>query len=202
MIRFLQYLEEQKLNTAVMAFGRMNPPTVGHEKLVDKVKEIAGKHNAHHEIILSHSQDSKKNPLHADDKVAHAKRAFPDTNITAASKEHPTFLQHAARLHQAGHEHLIMVAGSDRVDEYKEKLNKYNGTHPGALFNFKKITVKSAGHRDPDAEGTTGMSASKMREHAASGNKKQFMSGAPSKMSDEHKHELYKSVRRGMGLDQ
>lgn len=200
MINFKQFLEEQKLKTAVMAFGRMNPPTVGHEKLVDKVHEIAKQHDAHHEVILSHSQDAKKNPLSSEDKVKHAKRAFPGTNIVAASKEHPTFLQHAAKLHQQGHEHLIMVAGSDRVGEYKEKLHKYNGTHPGALYNFKKITVKSAGQRDPDAEGTEGMSASKMREHASQGNKQHFMSGAPSKMSDKHKEELYHDTRTGMGI--
>lgn len=199
MIRFLSFLLEEKLNTVVMAFGRMNPPTSGHEKLVQKVHEIANQHNAHHEVILSHSQDAKKNPLTADEKLKHAKRAFPETNIKTSSKEQPTFLQHAARLNKEGHEHLIMVAGSDRVDEYKEKLEKYNGTHPKALYNFKKITVKSAGQRDPDAEGTTGMSASKMRDHATNGRKAHFMSGAPSRMSDEHKEELYHDVRKGMG---
>jgi len=153
-------------NPVVMAFGRMNPPTIGHEKLVNKVKEIAHDLHAPHHIILSHSSDAKKNPLSIQDKVKHAKRFFPNTNIEASSKEHPTFLQHAARLHQAGHDHLVMVGGSDRVEEFHKKLQQYNGTGPGKLYNFKKIEVKSAGHRDPDAEGAEGMSASKMREHA------------------------------------
>lgn len=194
-------IEEKKgLNPVVMTFGRMNPPTTGHEKLVAKVKEIAHEHSAPHHVVLSSTQDKKKNPLTAQQKLTHAKRAFPGTNLSVATKEHPTFLQHAAKLHKAGHNHLIMVAGSDRIPEYKELLSKYNGTHEGALFNFKKIDVKSAGHRDPDAEGTEGMSASKMREHATKGEYHHFKNGLPDHMSDAHKKEVYHDVRKGMGL--
>jgi len=194
-------IEESKdLKPVVMAFGRMNPPTTGHEKLVSKVKEIAANHNAPHHVILSQTQDKKKNPLSAEQKLKHAKRAFPNTNISVATKEHPTFIQHAAKLNAAGHKHLIMVAGSDRIGEYHDLLHKYNGTHEGALFNFKKIEVKSAGHRDPDAEGTEGMSASKMRSHAQAGEYHHFKTGLPDHMSDAHKKELYRDVRSGMGI--
>ncbi len=86
---------------AVMAFGRMNPPTTGHAKLVDKVRQLAQQHNAHHEVIVSHSQDPKKNPLTQAQKIKHVKRYFPGVNITGSSKEHPNFLEHAKRLHQA-----------------------------------------------------------------------------------------------------
>ncbi len=91
-------------------------------------------------------------------KLKHAKRFFPDTNLSTSSKESPTFLDQASKLHKSGVTHLHMIAGSDRVPEYKKKLAQYNGKHEGALFNFKKITVHSAGERDPDAEGTEGMS--------------------------------------------
>jgi len=187
---------------AVMAFGRMNPPTTGHAKLVDKVRQLAQQHNAHHEVIVSHSQDPKKNPLTQAQKIKHVKRYFPGTNITGSSSEQPNFLEHAKRLHQAGHDHLIVVAGSDRVKEYHKILHKYNGTHQGALFNFKKISVVSAGSRDPDAEGTEGMSASKMREHAKSGNFGEFRKGVPSHVSDKHAKELYHDTRKGMGLNE
>jgi len=213
MKKFLQKIEEntQTHKPVVMAFGRMNPPTTGHEKLVDKVKELAKDYNATHHVIISHSVDAKKNPLDVKRKLIHAKRFFPDTNIEASSKEHPTFLQHAARLHAMGHDHLIMVAGSDRIPEYEKKLEQYNGTHKGALYNFKKIEVKSAGQRDPDAEGAEGMSASKMREHAQNNRfhdyndekgKKQpgFKSGIPSHVSDKHAKELFRDVRSGMGI--
>ena len=165
---FLEVLQEDKNGEVhhVMTFGRMNPPTTGHLKLIDKVKEVAAKHKAGHTVITSHSQDKNKNPLSAEQKVKHLKRYSPGTNFAASDKEHPTLLHHAAKLHKQGVTHLHMVVGSDRVKEMKEKLAKYNGTHPGALYNFKKITVHSAGHRDPDAEGTTGMSGTKMREHA------------------------------------
>jgi hypothetical protein len=197
---FKRFLEEQKEKHAVLAFGRMNPPTVGHAKLVDKVKDVAKEVGGTHHVVISHSQDAKKNPLSAQDKVKHAKRFFPDTNISTSDKEHPTFLQHAAKLHKAGATHLHMIAGSDRVDEYKTKLAQYNGKHKGALYNFKHITVHSAGERDPDAEGVSGMSASKMRGHAETGNFKEFKKGIPKHVAPEHAKELYHDVRKGMNL--
>lgn len=199
-MKFSDFLREQKEKHAVLAFGRMNPITSGHEKLVNKVKDIATKVGGSHIIVLSHTQDSKKNPLSAAQKVKHAKRAFPGTNFTASSKQAPTFFDHAEKLYNQGVTHLHMVGGSDRVDEYKNLLNKYNGTKKGARFNFKSIQVHSAGERDPDAEGTTGISASKMREYATSGNYKGFKKGAPSSMSDEHVKQMYNDVRRGMNL--
>jgi len=197
---FKQFLEEQKEKHAVLAFGRMNPPTVGHAKLVDKVKEVAKEVGGSHHVVISHSQDEKKNPLSAQDKLKHAKRFFPDTNLSTSDKEHPTFLQHAAKLHKAGATHLHMIAGSDRVDEYKSKLAQYNGKHKGALYNFKHITVHSAGERDPDAEGVSGMSASKMRGHAENGNFKEFKKGIPKHVAPEHAKELYHDVRKGMNI--
>ena len=197
---FKQFLDEQKEKHAVLAFGRMNPPTVGHAKLVDKVKDVAKEVGGTHHVVISHSQDAKKNPLSAQDKLKHAKRFFPDTNLSTSDKEHPTFLQHAAKLHKAGATHLHMIAGSDRVDEYKTKLAQYNGTHKGALYNFKHITVHSAGERDPDAEGVSGMSASKMRGHAETGNFKEFKKGIPKHVAPEHAKELYHDVRKGMNL--
>lgn len=199
---YRSFITEAKkaLKTVVMAFGRMNPPTVGHQKLVNRVRELADRHNAHHEVIVSHSQDAQKNPLSQEQKLKHAKRYFPGTNIVGSSKEHPNFLAHAQRLHQAGHEHLVMVAGQDRVKEFHDTLKRYNGTHPGALFNFKKISVVSAGARDPDAEGVEGMSASKMREHAKNNNFDEFRKGVPGHVSDEHAKELFHDTRKGMGL--
>ena len=184
----------------VMTFGRMNPPTTGHMKLIDKVHEIAKKNHATHSVVTSHSQDSKKNPLSAEQKLKHLKRYSPGTHFEASSKEHPTFLHHAAELHKKGVTHLHMVVGSDRTKEMKEKLHKYNGKHEGALYNFKKITVHSAGHRDPDAEGAEGMSASKMREHAKNNEHHEFRKGVPSHVSDTHAKELLKDTRKGMGL--
>lgn len=201
MLSFNKFLAEEKLKTTVMAFGRMNPPTAGHEKLVNKVKEVADKHDGDHVVVLSHSQDAKKNPLSPEAKVTHAKNLFPGTNMKASSKEHPTFLHHASELHKSGTEHLVMVAGSDRVNEYKEKLDQYNGqTGAHGHFNFKKISVVSAGARDPDAEGVEGMSASKMREHASTGNYGKFKEGLPSRTKEVHAKQLYNDVRKGMNV--
>jgi hypothetical protein len=197
---FINYLQEAAEKHHVLAFGRMNPITSGHEAVVNKVHEVAKKQKAEHSVVVSHSQDAKKNPLTGEQKVKHAKHAFPGTNVSAASKDKPTILHHAAELHKKGVQHLHVVAGSDRHEAMHELLHKYNGKDSAhGHYNFKSITVHSSGARDPDAEGTKGMSASKMREHAASGNQKAFHAGAPSKMSDAHKAEMYKDVRKGMG---
>ena len=199
---FLEVLQEEESSGKhhVMTFGRMNPPTTGHLKLIDKVKEVAHKQGAEHSVVVSHSQDAKKNPLSGEQKVKHLKRYSPGTNFSSSSKEHPTFLSHAEHLHKKGVTHLHMVVGSDRVKEMKEKLHKYNGTHKGALYNFKKIHVHSAGHRDPDAEGEEGVSGTKMRHHASTNNFKEFRKGVPEHVSDKHAKELIHDTRKGMGL--
>ena len=199
-MKFKEFIQESKEKHAVLAFGRMNPPTTGHGKLVDKVKDIAKEHGASHHVVLSHTQDKAKNPLSSETKVKHAKRFFPNTNITVSDKEHPNFLTQAAKLHKQGVTHLHMVAGSDRVGEYHKLLHKYNGTHEDALFNFKHIKVHSAGERDPDAEGASGMSASKMRAHASGGNFKEFKKGIPNHVPEHHAKELYNDVRHHMGV--
>lgn len=182
----------------VFTFGRMNPPTVGHEKLINHVKSLADKQDADHLIIASHSQDSKKNPLPSEEKQEHLHRLFPDTNITSSSKEAPSFLHHLKNMHDQGYTHVTMVAGADRVPEFQEKIDKYN--KPGGDFNFKSVKVVSAGARDPDAEGTEGMSASKMREHAKMGNFMSFKAGLPSNANHEHARQIYDSVRSHMGI--
>ena len=199
---FLAEDADQPKKPVVFAFGRMNPPTTGHVKLVDKVHELAKKHSAYHQVVLSASQDKKKNPLSVSTKVKHAKRFFPHTNIKAASSSEPTLMHHAARYSKAGHDHLIMVAGSDRVEQYSKLLHTYNGKpdKSGKIpYSFKKIDVVSAGERDPDSEGAVGMSATKMREHASKNNFKEFRKGVPSHVSHEHAKELFHDVRKSMG---
>lgn len=200
-MEFKDFIKEEKEKHAVLAFGRVNPPTIGHEKLVNKTKEVAQEVGGTHHVVLSHSQDSAKNPLTSQQKLKHAKRFFPDTNLSVSTKEHPNFLSHAAKLHKAGATHLHMVAGSDRIPEYEKTLHKYNGVKgPHGHFNFKKITMHSAGARDPDAEGAEGMSASKMRGHASSGNFGEFKKGIPSHVPEKHAKELYHDVRKGMSI--
>jgi predicted RNA binding protein YcfA (HicA-like mRNA interferase family) len=200
-MRFKDFLTEKTEKHGVLAFGRMNPVTVGHEKLVNKVQDIAKTVGGSAHIVVSHSQDTKKNPLTAEQKVKHAKRAFPGVNVSASDSSAPNFLAQASKLHKQGITHLHMVGGADRVDEFHKLLHKYNGVKgPHGHFNFKHITVHSAGDRDPDAEGVEGMSASKMREHASKGNFKEFRKGVPSRMNDSHAKEMYNDVRQGMGL--
>jgi cytidyltransferase-like protein len=182
----------------VLTYGRMNPPTTGHLALIKKVHDVADKHEAGHTVVTSHSHDKKKNPLSPEQKLKHLKRFSPKTNIKASSAEHPTILHHAADLHKKGVTHLHVVVGSDRKKEMTTLLNRYNNKKAGhGHYNFKKITVHSAGHRDPDSEGTSGVSGTKQREHAKSGNFHEFRKGVPEHVSDKHAKELMHDVQQG-----
>ena len=121
---------------------------------------------------------------------------FPGVNINVADESNKTIIDHVKKLNTAGHKHLVMVVGSDRVPEVKKLLDKYNGSE----FNFKKIDVVSAGNRDPDAEGPTGMSATKMRAHAIGGKWGEFQKGIPSHVAPEHAKEMYNELRKAMDI--
>lgn len=180
---------------AVMTFGRMNPPTVGHAKLISKVREIAAQHNADHHIFVSQTQDKAKNPLTHRDKVSIIRKMIPRANVRS-DQDAKTIMHAAKTLHSQGYKKLTVVAGSDRVKEFHDLLNKYNGKEDH--YNFDRIHVVSAGDRDPDAEGVEGMSASKMRGFAKNNDFDSFAQGVPNR---KHAKELYKAVRKGMQLE-
>ena len=190
--------EEAGAKHHVLAFGRMNPPTTGHMAVIHKVHDVADKNNADHTVVTSHTQDKKKNPLSAEQKLKHLKRYSHKTNFKAASSEKPTILHHAADLAKKGVTHLHVVVGSDRKKEMHDLLHKYNGNKAEKTpYNFKKITVHSAGKRDADSESSSGMSATKQREHAKSGNFEKFRKGVPEHVSDKHAKELMHDVQSG-----
>jgi len=178
-------MKEATGKTAVFTFGRMNPPTTGHEKLIQKVADVAKQHGAKGHIVLSHSHDNKNNPIPQDKKIGYVQKINKNVHVHGSDKDAPNFLSQAKKFHSQGHDHLVMVAGSDRVGEYEKILNKYNG-HPDH-FNFKSIKVVSAGQRDPDSEGTTGISGTKMRAFAKSGDEASFKGGLPKALHGQHK---------------
>lgn len=190
---FLRELFESP-RTAVVAFGRMNPPTIGHQKLVDKIKSLPGDHY----VFLSQSQKPKTDPLSFEDKLRYAKFFFP--NVTVGHPEVKTIIQALQKLEQLGYENIVYVAGSDRVQSFEELLNKYNGQADKAgniPYNFKSIKIVSAGERDPDADGAEGMSASKMRQSAVDNDLESFKQGVP---QQEVADEMFAAVRQGMGV--
>ena len=180
---------------AVMAFGRMNPPTTGHEKLMYAVRKEANRQGASAYIIASHSHDSEKNPLHPNKKLGYLKKIAPvGVSVSVSSKEHPNLLHHASRLYAAGHDHLTVVAAGEREEEFYTLLHKYNGKKgPHGHYNFKSIKIHSAGKRDPDAEGTEGISGTKMRAHAKAGDHESFQAGLP-KALHKYTKEIMKHV--------
>ena len=174
----------------VMAFGRMNPPTGGHEGVINKVKEVASEYNAAHEIVLSGSEDPEKNPLSSDQKVKYAKKFFPGTNISAATKDAPDFLTHAAKAFAAGHRELIMVAGPDRIEDFRKTLAAYNGRQGRhGYYKFDHIKVVAS-------ERVPGKSGTEMRGYAAKGDYDSFRAGLPSTASPTDTRTLYRDVKR------
>ena len=199
-MRSFREISEASGDTAVFTFGRFNPPTTGHEKLIDALaresKKVSGSKMY---VFASHSQDPKKNPLPYPKKIAYMKKMFPKykSNITTAKQRN--VFEIATFLHDKGHRAVVMVVGSDRVDEFDRLLNQYNGVKGRhGYYGFDSIEVVSAGERDPDAEGVEGMSASKMRAAAAEGEFDQFKQGLPSGFKDAKK--LFRDVLAGMGI--
>jgi nicotinic acid mononucleotide adenylyltransferase len=191
MKNYRQLVKELPSKKVVFAFGRFQPPTTGHELLVNAVKKLAGT-TADHVIYASKTEDKKSNPLPGARKVYFLKRMFPKTNFVAASAEVRTPIEAAKELNKK-YKNIVLVAGSDRVASFQKLLNDYNGKE----YHFDTIEVVSAGERDPDSDTASGMSGTKMRSHAASGNYKEFKKGIPSHVHDEHAKELYNDVRTG-----
>jgi len=186
---------EAKGKSIAFAFGRFNPPTIGHEKLINKVKSVP---TNDYKIYLSRSEDPKKNPLSPRDKLSIMKKMFPSHARNIEINRTNMVLDIATELYNKGYTDITMVAGSDRVREFEGILKKYNGVKSRhGLYDFNTINVVSAGERDPDAEGATGMSASKMRAAAAKGDLKSFEKGLPSGVDAE---DIMKQVRKGMRL--
>jgi len=189
-----EYLPEAK--SVAFTFGRFNPPTTGHEKLISKVKSLP---TNDYKIYLSRSEDPKKNPLSARQKLDYMKKMFPQHARNIEVNTSNMVLDIATNLYKKGYKEVSMVVGSDRVREFETILKKYNDVKSRhGYYNFDKINVVSAGERDPDAEGVSGMSASKMRDAAQKGDVKSFSQGLPRGFGDVEK--LFKDVRRGMNL--
>ena len=196
---FSQYLIEEE-STVYFTFGRMNPPTIGHGKLLDKLASKSGRNP--YKIFLSQSQDSKKNPLTYTDKIKHVRKMFPKHGRQVMiNKKIRTAIEAVVALYNQGYKSVVMVVGDDRVREFDILLNKYNGKKgPHGIYNFSSINTVSAGSRDPDSEGVDGMSASKMRAAAAEKDFTSFSQGLPKAVSNPDAKALYNKIRSAMGL--
>ena len=181
----------------VFAFGRLNPPTIGHQKLIDKVITMAKRVKGLPVLYVSASQDKNKNPLTAKQKLDYLKKIYPrGIQLMPATGNERTFMEILKNRFDKRYTDVYMVAGSDRVLEFKKLIKKYNGKD----YNFDTVNVVSAGERDPDAEGVTGMSASKMRALAKQNNYKDFRSGLMKNTKEKDAMKLFKDLKNQMGV--
>ena len=196
---FSQFLVEEE-KAVYFTFGRMNPPTIGHGKLLDKLASKAGKNP--YRVYLSQSSDAKKNPLAYADKVKFVRKMFPKhARSVMLNKSVKTAIDAAVALYNEGFTKVVMIVGDDRLRDFDILLKKYNGQKARhGFYNFESIKVVSAGQRDPDAEGAEGASATKQRGAAADNDFTAFAQGLPKQMSNKDSKALFNAVRKGMGL--
>jgi len=181
-------MRANELNTAVFTFGRMNPPTIGHKKVIDKIKSLPGKPF----LFLTHTQNAKKDPLSFEQKLKFAKQSFSD--ITIGDPNVKTIIQAMQSLQKKGYANVVLVVGSDRVPYFSELLPKYNGKD----YKFDSIKVVTAGVRDEESnDSVEGMSASKMRQAAVDGDFESFKQGVANPGIAK---EMYDAVRTGMNI--
>ena len=182
-----------------ITFGRFNPPTVGHEKLLAKVAKEAKSNGGEYRIYPSRSQDPKKNPLDPGTKIKFMRLAYPDhANAIVDSDNMRTIFDVLSALDSDGYSSVNIVVGGDRVSEFNSLATKYNGK----LYTFDEIKVTSAGGRDPDAEGVEGMSASKMRKAAVEGDFDTFDDGLTKDLSKKDREALYLTLRQSMQVEE
>ena len=192
---FNAFLTEAKDKGVVFTFGRFNPPTTGHGKLVDKLKKQSGGDDVL--LFTSHSNDKVKNPLSHRDKISYLRKFF---GKIVADVNARTVFEIATELHKKKYKRVSMVVGSDRVKEFETLLNKYNGVKARhGFYKFDEINIVSAGERDPDADDVSGMSASKLRGYAEQGDFDNFKLGVPTK-NKGLVQKLYNDIRKGMGI--
>ena len=196
---FSQFLVEEE-KAVYFTFGRMNPPTIGHGKLLDKLASKAGKNP--YRVYLSQSADPKKNPLSYTDKVKFVRKMFPKhARSVMLNKGVKNAMDAAVVLYNEGFTKVVMIVGDDRLREFDTLLNKYNGQKARhGFYNFESIKVMTAGQRDPDAEGAEGASATKQRGAATDNDFTSFAQGLPKQMSNKDSKALFNAVRKGMGL--
>jgi nicotinic acid mononucleotide adenylyltransferase len=198
-LKSLSKLKEAKGRHIAFTFGRFNPPTIGHEKLLNKLASVRADN---YFVFLSRSEDSDKNPLSYRLKVATMKRMFPRHARSIVVSPSNRVFDIATDLYDKGVTEITMVVGSDRVREFETLLKKYNDVKSRhGYYDFDRINIVSAGERDPDAEGATGMSASKMRAAARKDDFESFKKGLPSSFArSTAAQDLFKNLKRGMNL--
>ena len=185
--------------TLTIAFGRFNPPHLGHLQLMNTAANSVEGKKDDYMIVPSRSNDPKKNPLDPNTKVDMMKAMFPQhaDNILNDTKAR-TIFDVLNGANNAGYANVKIVGGADRVKEFTKLANNYNGK----LYDFDKVDVISSGERDPDAEGVEGLSASRMRLAASENDFKAFSKGLPKDLDKDSKKQIFTAVRSSMGINE
>lgn len=205
-MRLFEVLNEEEGKTVVFSYGRFNPPTKGHEKLINAGLRLAQSKNADYLVFPSKSYDKRRNPLPLDLKLKYLRAFFPKVKFVTDQATNTPYVV-LRWLEEHGYKNVYMVAGDDRVDQFKKGMSEYvkslNPTvDPNKAYDFDEFDVISAGHRDPDAGGAGGASGTKAREFAINGQESDFVNMiAPNTGTLQLKLSLYKDLRKYLGVE-
>lgn len=196
---FSQYLVEEE-REVYFTFGRMNPPTIGHGKVMDTLATESKKYD--YKVYLSQSNNPQKDPLPYNEKIKHVRKMFPKhARQVIMDNTVKNVFDVATKLYEQGYTKINMVVSENRIREFEVLLNKYNGTKARhGFYNFRNINVISAGEYDPDATGIEGILESRQVENASRNDFVTFSQGVPKSMSNQDARKLFNDVRKGMGL--
>lgn len=186
---------EVRKRVAMITYGRFNPPTIGHKSMINRMLEMAGEEDADPYIVVSHSHNTKKNPLFVHEKIRVLRRMYPDEDavrILYTTKSDPFILKVVEKLLEHGYERVIMVVGSDRVEDFQNLFKK-----------VPTVTVISGGERDMDSnvmENVSTVSATKIRAAAVAGNREAFRAGMNSAVPEDEVDEIMTLIQKRLNV--
>lgn len=193
-----EQLEHGEGPAVVITFGRFNPPSLGHENLINAVQEQAKELDAEYRIYPSRTSDKKQNPLDFKTKYNILQHVFPKhaENIVNDPESGDNIYDILTSLHDEGYHHVVIMCGDENVQKYEKIAQKYNGT----VYDFYGVEVIGAGMSDPDNDKTEGITSSMMRKAALENDYETFKQGLPGNISKKECRAIYRQVRKSMSL--
>ena len=185
----------EELKRVVFFWGRMNPPTIGHEKMIKFTIDKAGRDDWW--VMSTHSHGGEKNPISYEDKIMYLKKMFPKHADHIYEGPASQTIIKVMQFLQPDYDHVVGVVGADQYRWLSKLLPDRNGTDD---YTFDKIEVMNAGGRDPDAKGAAGASSSKQKGFVRANNVPEYCSYLPNTLSMKEKIDLFKLTKKGMGL--
>lgn len=182
---------QEEIKKLVITYGRFQPPTIGHEKLFECVKELSDNLSCPHVVFISPKMDTKDNPLVFSERLFYLKQLFPD--IVFSDLGLPSLWDVLKNVSDIGYNYVLLVSGGDRIEKYRREFSKYiNHPDPEKNLNFKYFDISDSGERSK-------VSGSYVRNLISQNKYKEYEKYIPGD-KDDIKEEIFGSIRETYGL--